>query len=43
MLIERKVYFLFIRLLLVSYLRKLSCVAWGLVKSRYFSLSNGVK
>ena len=36
-------YFLFIRLLLDSYLRQLSCVAWGLFKSRYFSLSNGVK
>ena len=41
--IERKVSFLFIRLLLDSYLRQLSCVAWGLFKSRYFSLSNGVK
>ena len=28
-LIERKVAFLFIRLLLGSYLRQLSCVAWG--------------
>ena len=42
-LIERKVSFLFIRLLLDSYLRQLTCVAWGLFKSRYFSLSNGVK
>ena len=32
-----------IRLLLDSYLRQLTCVAWGLFKSRYFSLSNGVK
>ena len=42
-LIERKVSFLFIRLLLDSYLRQRSCVAWGFLKSRYFSLSNGVK
>ena len=42
-LIERKVPFLFIRLLLDSYLRQLTCVAWGLSKSRYVSLSNGVK
>ena len=42
-LIERKVSFLFIRLLLHSYLRQLTCVAWGLFRSRYFSLSNGVK
>ena len=35
--------FLFIRLLLDSYLKQLTCVAWGLFKSRYFSLSNGVK
>ena len=42
-LIERKVYFLFIRLLLDSYLRQLSCVARGFFKYRYFSLSNGVK
>ena len=35
--------FLFIRLLLDSYLRQLSCVAWGFFKYRYFSLSNGVK
>ena len=35
--------FLFIRLLLDSYLRQLTCVAWGLFKSRYFSLINGVK
>ena len=35
--------FSFIRLLLDSYLRQLTCVAWGLFKSRYFSLSNGVK
>ena len=41
--IERKVSFLFIRLLLDSYLRQLSFVAWGLFKFRYFSLSNGVK
>ena len=40
-LIERKVSFLFIRLLLDSYLTQLSCVAWGFLKSRYFSLSNG--
>ena len=26
-----------------SYLRQLTCVAWGLFKSCYFSLSNGVK
>ena len=39
-IIERKVSFLFIRLLLDSYLRQLSCVAWGFFKSRYFSLSN---
>ena len=42
-LIERNVSFLFIRLLLDSYLRQLACVAWGFFKSRYFSLSNGVK
>ena len=42
-LIERKVSFFFIRLLLDSYLRQLTSVAWGLFKSRYFSLSNGVK
>ena len=42
-LIERKVSFLFLRLLLDSYLRQLSCVAWGFLKSRYFSLSKGVK
>ena len=42
-LIERKVSFVFIRLLLDSYLTQLSCVAWGFFKSRYFSLSNGVK
>ena len=41
-LIERKVSFLFIRLLFDSYLRQLTCVAWGLFKSRYFSLSNEV-
>ena len=35
--------FLFICLLLDSYLRQVSCVAWGFLKSRYFSLSNGVK
>ena len=27
----------------IGYLRQLTCVAWGLFKSRYFSLSNGVK
>ena len=42
-LIERKVSFLFICLLLNSYLRQLTCVSWGLFKSRYSSLSNGVK
>ena len=42
-LIERKVYFVFIRIILDSYLRQLSCVAWGFFKSRYFSLSNRVK
>ena len=35
--------FLFIRLLLDSYLRQFSCVAWGFLKSRYFYLSNRVK
>ena len=36
-LIERKVSFLFIRLLLDSYLRQLSCVAWGFItNSLYF-------
>ena len=39
----RLFYFLFIPLLLDSYLRQLSCVAWEFFKSRYFSLSNGVK
>ena len=34
--------FLFIRLLLDSYLRQLSCVAWGFYVS-LFSLSNRVK
>ena len=42
-LIERKVFFLCIRLLLDSYIRQLSCVSWGFLKSRYFSLSNGIK
>ena len=42
-LIERKVSFLFKRLLLDSYLRQLSCVSWGLFKSRNFSFINGVK
>ena len=42
-LIERKVSFLCIRLLLDSDLRQLSCVSCGFFKSRYFSLSNGVK
>ena len=42
-LIEWKVSFLFIRLLLDSYLRQLACVALGFLTSRYFSLSNGVK
>ena len=35
-LIERKVSFLCVCLLLDSYLRQLTCVAWGLVKSRFF-------
>ena len=26
-----------------SYLKQLTCVAWGLFKTRYFSFSNGVK
>ena len=42
-LIERKVSFLVIRILLDSFLRQLSCVVWGLFKSRYFSLGNWVK
>ena len=42
-LIERKVPFLFIHLLLDSYLRQLSCVAWGFFKPRYFYLCTGVK
>ena len=42
-LLERKVSFIFRRLLLDSYLRQLPGVAWGLFKSRYFYLSNGVK
>ena len=42
-LIERNVSTLFIRLLLDSYIRQKSCVCWGVFKSNYFSLSNGVK
>ena len=42
-LIERNVSTLFIRLLLDSYIRQKSCVGWGVFKSKYFSLSNGVK
>ena len=42
-LIERNVSTLFIRLLLDSYIRQKSCVGWGVSKSNYFSLSNGVK
>ena len=42
-LIERNVSTLFIRLLLDSYIRQKSCVGWGVFKSNYFSLSNGVK
>ena len=41
--IERNVSTLFIRLLLDSYIRQKSCVSWGVFKSKYFSLSNGVK
>ena len=42
-LIERNVSTLFIRLLLDSYIRQKSCMGWGVFKSKYFSLSNGVK
>ena len=35
-LIERKVSFLFIRLLLDSYIGQLTCVAWGLLLSLVF-------
>ena len=42
-LIKRNVSTLFLRLLLDSYIRQKSCVGWGVFKSKYFSLSNGVK
>ena len=32
----------FIRLLLDSYIRQKSCLGWRVLKSKYFSLSNGV-
>ena len=42
-LIEIKVFYLFIHLLLDSYLRQLSCVAWGFLSLVIFLLSNEVK
>ena len=42
-LIEKKVSYIFIRLIFDSYIRQKACVAWGVFRSHYFLFKNGVK
>ena len=35
-LIEKKVSFIFLRLIFDSYIRQKACVAWGVFRSQYF-------
>ena len=42
-LIEKKVSYIFLRLILDSYIRQKACVAWGDFRSQYFLFKNGVK
>ena len=37
-LIEKKVSFIFLRLIFDSYIRQKACVAWGVFRSQYFLL-----
>ena len=41
--IEKKVYFIFLRLIFDSYMRQKAYVAWGVFRSQYFLFKNGVK
>ena len=43
MLIEKKVSYTFLRLIFDSYIRKKTCVAWGVFRSQYFLFKNCVK
>ena len=42
-LIEKKLSYIFLRLVFDSYIRQKACVAWGAFRSQYFLFKNGVK
>ena len=42
-LIEKKVSYIFLRLIFDNYIRQKGCVAWGIFRSQYFLFKNGVK
>ena len=42
-LIEKKMSYIFIRLIFDSYIKEKACVAWGVFRSQYLLYKNGVK